>query len=210
MEIKMMLKIKYLIPFFWLLFLVPGSAQQNVNAGVSIGPEGLKSFYLSISNYYSVPEPQVVEIRQRKIPEEELPVVFFIARRAQVKPEVIVDLRLGGYSWYDISVKYGIYPDAYYVPLESPPGPPYGNAYGYYRNKPRNEWREILLSDEDIVNLVNLRFISESNHYKPEKIVEMRKEGNQFVVINHKIKGDNKGNQNHGKGRGQGKGNKKK
>ncbi len=203
----MRLKIKYLISLFWLLFLIPGFAQQDVNAGISIGPEGLKGFYLSISNYYRVPEPQVIRVRERRIPEDELPVVFFIAGRARVKPEVIVDLRLGGLSWYDISLKYGIYPDAYYVPLESQPGPPYGNAYGYYKNRPRKEWRRIRLTDEDIVNLVNLRFISDYNHYRPEKIAEMRKQGRQFVVINNDIRAEKKGNQIHGKGNHKGKGN---
>lgn len=197
----MMLKIKYLTPLFCLFFLTPGFAQQDVNAGISIGPEGVKSFYFSISEYYKTPEPQVIKIRERKIPDEELPVVFFIANTAGVNPGVIVDLRLGGSSWYDISVKYGIYPDVYYVPLESNPGPPYGKAYGYYKNKPRKEWKNIRLSDDDIINLVNLKFISQYNNYKPERIVEMRKEGKQFVVINNNVKAEKKGNKNHGKGK---------
>ncbi len=200
----MMIKVKYLFAFFVLLFLMPGFAQQDINAGISIGPEGLKSFYLSISNYYKVPEWQVERTREKQISDEELPVVFFIAGRAGVKPEVIINLRLGGSSWFDISVKHGIYSNDYYVPLETQPGPPYGKAYGYYKNKPRKEWKKIRLTDEDIINLVNLKFMSGYYNYKPDKIVEMRKEGKKFVAINDNIKSGKKekGNKTHGNGKG--------
>lgn len=205
----MIIKVKYLFAFILLLFPIPGVAQ-DFNAGISIGPEGLKSFYLSISNYYKVPEWQVVRTRERQIPDEELPVVFFIAGRAVVKPEVIINLRLGGSSWYDISVKYGIYSNDYYVPLETQPGPPYRKAYGYYKNKPKKEWKKIRLTDEDIINLVNLKFISGYYNYKPDKIAEMRKEGKKFVAINDNIKSEKKDKGNKTQVNGKGKGHKKK
>jgi hypothetical protein len=205
---KMMLKAKYLIPVFCLLFIKPGFAQTDINAGISIGPEGLKSFYFSISDYYQVPEPEVVKIRERKILEEELPVVFFIASKAGVKPEVIIDLRLGGSSWYDISVKYGIYADIYYVPLKLDPGPPYRKAYGYYKNKHRKKWKNIRLADEDIINLVNLRFISEYYSYRPEEIVKMRGAGKNYISINKHVKAQK--NKHQGQVNGKGKRNKNK
>jgi len=194
-------KLKKLVPFLSLFFILPAFAQ-NVDAGISIGPEGLKSFYFSISDYYHVPEKEVVVVRERKIPDEELPVVFFIARRAGVEPKVIVDLRLGGSSWYDISFRYGIYADVYYVPLVVDPGPPYGKAYGYYKNKPKKQWKKIKLADADIINLVNLRYISEYYNYKPEKIVKMRGEGKHYTVINENIKTETKGKNNKEKNKG--------
>ena len=210
MEIKIMLKAKNIIPLFSLLFLMQGNAQSDINAGISFGPEGFKSFYLSVSEYYRVPEQQVVVFRERKIPEEELPVVFFVAGITGVNPEVIVNIRLGGSSWYDISIKYEIYPDVYYVPLKSDPGPPYGNAYGYYKNKSRKEWKNIRLTDDDIINLVNLRFISEYYNYEPEKIIKMRGEGKHYVVINENVKVEKKGNKNHDKEKSKGNSNKNK
>lgn len=173
--------------------LITGVSHAQVNAGISIGSEGVRGFYLSVGEYYRVPEREVILIHERNIADEELPVVFFIAGRAGVEPGVIVNLRLGGMSWYDISIRYRIYPEAYYIPLSVKPGPPYGKAYGYYKNKPRKEWRKIKLSDNDIVNLVNLRFISEHYKYPPEIIVKMRTKGNQFVTINDNVKkGKNK------------------
>ena len=197
----MELKARFIIPFFLLIFLTKGFSQTDVKAGISIGPEGLRAFYLSVGEYYRVPENEVIIVRERKIPDEELPVVFFIAGRAGVDPNVIVDLRIGGSSWYSISVQYGIYPDVYYIPLAVDPEPPYGKAYGYYKKRPKSEWKKIQLADADIINLVNLRFISEHYNYVPENIIKMRSEGKHFALINDNIKTEKKGNKNSNNGK---------
>lgn len=200
----MILKIKYLIALFCVLFLMSGFPQTDIKGGISLGSEGLKSFYFSISDYYHVPVQKVEILRERKIHEEELPVVFYIAGIAGEKPEVIVNLRLGGSSWFDISLKYGIYSNVYYVPLKSnPSSPPYGKAYGYYKNKPRKEWKNIELTDEEIINFVNLRFISEHYNYNPAEVVKMREEGKNFVTINNIVKKGETGKKNNSKGKGQ-------
>jgi hypothetical protein len=189
---KMKPNASYIIVLFVFTFLSSIFSQTQVDAGISIGPEGLRGFYLSVGEYYRVPEREVIVIRERNIPDDELPVVFFLSARAGVEPRVIVDLRLGGMSWYDISIRYKIYPDVYYVPLPVSPGPPYGKAYGYYKKKPKKEWKKIRLSDSDIVNLVNLRFISEHYSYPPEKVIKMRSKGSHFTVINDNVKKGNK------------------
>jgi len=197
------MKWKYLISFICLIFLKTGFTQTDINAGISVGSEGIKSFYFSISDYFRVPEQQVEIIRERKISDEELPVVFYVAGLTGEKPEVIVDVRVGGSSWYDISMKYGINASIFYVPIESNPGPPYGKAYGYYKNKPKKEWKNIILTDEDIINLTNLRFISEYYNYDPDKVMKMRGEGKNFVVINNSVKANKSSSKNMGEGKNQ-------
>lgn len=191
----------YLVMLFICLYSSSVFAQTQVDAGISIGPEGLRGFYLSVGEYYRVPEREVIVIRERRISDDELPVVFFIANRARVEPRVIVDLRLRGMSWYDISIRYGIYPDVYYVPVAVTPGPPYGKAYGHYKKRKKSEWKKIKLADADIINLVNLRFISDHYGYAPDKVIKYRSEGRNFVVINDKIKKEKKGKKSSGKGR---------
>ena len=78
---------------------IPAVNASNVDLGVSIGPEGLRGFYLGISNYYRVPEREVVVIHDRGIPHDEIPVAFFITTRTHVAPSIIINLRLGGMSW---------------------------------------------------------------------------------------------------------------
>lgn len=184
-------------------------AQTAFSVSASVG-----DFHVAVANYYHVPERDVIVVRERRIPDDELPVVFFIAERARVPAARIVDLRLAGSSWWDISVRYGLGADVYYVPVAVVhSGPPYGRAYGHYK-KPRQQWNTIVLTDADIVNLVELRFMSEHDHVAPDRIVELRERDVDFVTIHGDVSGhrvaaarrdrddDNDQGENHGKGRG--------
>lgn len=195
-----------------LIFLSIGSnSEAGVDFGISIGDEGVKGFYLAVGDYYRVPQKEVIIIKERKIPDEEIPVVLFIASKVRVEPGIIIDLRLKGKSWLDITLHFGLSPEIFYVPVKETVviGPPYGKAYGYYKNKPKKEWKTIVLSDVDVVNLVNLRFISEHYGYPPEKVIKLRGEGKSFIVIadegkkeKEKTKEKVEGKKEKGKGKG--------
>lgn len=171
-----------------LLLWLPGSGRADVNFGLSIGDDGVKGFYLAVGDHYGVPEKEMVVIRQAKVSDEELPVIFFLARRTGAAPEAIIKLRLGGKSWMDISLRLGLDAEAYYVPVKHNPGPPYGHAYGHFNKKAKKQWREIRLNDADIVNFVNLRFVSDYYGYSPDEIIKMRENGKSFVAINAEVK----------------------
>ena len=159
-------------------------AQTAYSVSASIG-----NFHVAVSNYYHVPEREVIVVRERRIPEDELPVVFFIAQRANVPVARIVDMRLRGDSWWDISVRFGMGADAYYVPVTVVrSGPPYGRAYGHYK-KPKKQWNTIALTDADVVNLVQLRFISDHYHIAPDRVIEMRERNVDFISIHDNASG---------------------
>ncbi len=163
----------------------PASAGTQWNVGVSGGKDGIDGFHVSVGEYYRVPEKEVVVVHERGICDEELPVVFFIAQRAHVHPDSIVMLRNRGMSWMNITLHFGLSPEIYYVPVRY--GYPHGNAYGYYQHNPRSEWRRIALKDRDIVNQVNLRFMSEHHGYSPERVMQYRSQGRSFTTINRDI-----------------------
>ncbi len=177
-----------IVVFASLINISSNSEATNIDIGVSVSDEGLRGFYLSVSDYYRVPYREVFIIKERGIFYEEVPVVFFISQRARVAPSVIVDLRLSGRSWLDIIIHFGLSPEIFYVPVRVVPGPPYGKAYGYYKNKPKKEWKKIVLADDDIVNLVNLRFISKHYAYSSDNVIRMREKGKSFIDINHEIR----------------------
>ncbi len=194
---------RILVIFLTLIVLSLGSlipqAKASVDIGVSIGDEGLRGFYLAVGDYYRVPQREVIIIKERGMPYEEMPVVLFIAGRARIAPEIIVDLRLRGMSWMDITLRFSLTPEIYYVPVRV--GPPYGKAYGYYMNKPKKEWKKIVFKDSDIINLVNLKFISEHYKYSPKEVIKMREEGKSFIVVNDEIKKGKKEKPEKGKGK---------
>ncbi len=151
-----------------------------------------EGFYAAIGTYYKVPHRDVVILRERGIPLDEMPVVFFIASRARVEPSVIIDFRLRNRGWMDIMLHFGLSPEILYVPVKRVYGPPFGKAYGYYKNKPKKDWKYIVLDDDDVINLVNLRFVSEHYGYPPEKVIEMRSKGKAFIEINREIERERK------------------
>jgi len=192
----------------------PVVAETQWGLGLSGGNEGITGFNLSVGNFYRVPEREVLFVRDRGIHQEELPVVFFLAQRANVAPGAIVDLRLRGMNWMDITLHFGLQPDIYYVPVRvvGKQGPPYGNAYGYYKKHPKREWKKIRFKDDEIVNQVNLKFISEHYGYDPAQVMKHRSEGRRFTEIDRDVreqregkkkdkdwKEDRKGQQRHGK-----------
>jgi len=178
-------------------------AQTAVAVSAQIG-----SFHVAVANYYGVPQREVIVVRERRIRDEEIPVAFFIAQRARVTPATVVDLHLRGMSWWDISLHYGIGPEVYYVPVSVAPGPPYGKAYGHYKKKSRKHWNAIVLSDDDIVNLVQLRFLSDYYQVPPERVIDLRARQGDFVVVHAEVSRHRAGEKDrdhegkNGKGRG--------
>ncbi|MBP1779493.1 MAG: hypothetical protein H6Q86_5504 [candidate division NC10 bacterium] len=134
--------------------------------------------------------------------------MYFLAARAHVAPAAIISLRVQKMPWLDIAFHYHLTPDIFFIPVTTERiGPPYGHAYGYCRKHgPTRDWRKFALTDHDVVNLVNLRFVSEHYRVSPEAVMAMRSRESRFVVINDDIKrGNEKGKADKQKQKGNGK-----
>lgn len=194
----------------------PAWASQ-VDLGLAVSDGRLRSFYIAVGDHYRVAPRTVFDLRTRhRLLDEELPVVFFLAARAHVGPQVVIDLRLGRRSWFDVAVRLGLSPEIFFVPVRlERVGPPYGNAYGYYRKHgTAGDWRKIVLADREVIDLVNLRFLSEYHGVAPDEIMALRGRQTSFVRIHDEIgRGRDKGAAARGpaaKGGPKPKGNKKK
>ncbi len=186
-----MLRTNFLgIIFSCMLFTGSASGQPEWNVDISGGPKGIDGFHISVGDYYKAPKKEVVVIHERGIEDEELPVVYYISRRARVSPSAVVDLRLRGLSWMDVTLHYGLSPDIYYVPVTVvEEHHPHGHAYGYYKKHHKHHhWKKIRLEDRDIVNQVNLKFISDHYRCAPEKVIRYRSEGRHFREIDQDFK----------------------
>ena len=120
------------------LSLFPGTVytqDTRVDLSISVADGELRSFYLAVSYHYGITAEDVVAVKERhRFSNEELPVVYYLAARARVKPSAIIDLRMNHMSWLDISFRYGLTPEIFFIPLiVENVGPPYGKAYGYYK-----------------------------------------------------------------------------
>lgn len=162
----------------------------QVDLGLAVSDGRLRSFHVAVGEHYRVAPSAVVDLRARyRLADEDLPVVYFLAARAHVGPQAVIDLRLAKRSWFDIAVHFRLSPEVFFVPVrEERLGPPYGHAYGYYRTRGRaGDWRGLVLADREVVDLVNLRFLSEYHGLDPDDIISRRGRQASFVGIHDEI-----------------------
>jgi hypothetical protein len=164
------------------------SAAAQVQAGAVVSGEGLRSFYFAIGNYYQVPEREVVVVRERAVPPDEVPVVFFVARQAHVEPTVIVDLRRRGLSWSDVALHFRLDPDIYYFNG----GPPYGHAYGYWKKHPPR--------DAEVIDAVNVHFLSDYHRVSPDSVRADRSRGSSYAFVAQGFENKSRKGEEHRKG----------
>ncbi|MDD5210799.1 MAG: hypothetical protein PHV62_00145 [Sulfuricurvum sp.] len=165
-------------------FLSTGVSAANYDIGISGSDRGIDGFSLSVGNYYNVPRQEIMVI-ERSMPREEMSVVYYLASRSHRDARFITDLRLSGMSWWDISFRLGLDPRTLYV-VESRrhSGPPYGQAYGYDKH---NKYR---LRDSEIVDLVNVRFLSDYHHISVDDVIDRRRTGENYNNINEHYRGN--------------------
>lgn len=168
-----------------LLFPVAGSSAENL-AQAPVRQQAPLFFRNAVSQYFQVPEEQVALAGKGKIKEEELPVLFLIVQKGQVSLEKVVQLRGKGASWLTTARKFGVTPGSFYVPLKKAEGP-FRKPYGYFKSRKPAKWKNIVLRDQEIVNLVNLKFLSELYKLTPEQIAGWRTKGKSFVDINAEL-----------------------
>ena len=171
-----------------LLAAVPAKAQ--ISLGMSFNSGDGNNFYLAVGQNFNVPQREVMVIRERHIPDEELPVIFFIASRAHVTPSEVANRRLAGAFYIDIVRYYRLSPSIFYVALDGDPGNEYSRAYDQWRT-PRTRWSRMSLEDDDIIKMVNLQFVTKQYDVRPEEVVRLRDRHDGFVQVTDEVTSHN-------------------
>lgn len=161
-----------------LSFGLAAFSQAQVGLSVSASGKGLDAFHLAIGDYFKVSVQQIQTCQDSQIPDDEQPVVFFLAQRANVSPESVILLRKRGLGWMQIARQLRINPSLFYVQGDYS-GTPYENG----GRRLRDPKHKVVLNDADIVNFVNLKFASEHYGRETQEIVKMRAGGEAFTAI---------------------------
>jgi hypothetical protein len=113
----------------------------------------------------------------------ELPVAYFIARYGLGDPQRVRELRQQGHSWQQVAAAHGLGPEVFYFPLPNPSGRALSAAYEKFHGLPRAHWPTLELTDEEIVGLVNLRFLAEHSGERAARVAELNAQGHDFLAI---------------------------
>jgi len=158
----------------------------DVSVGLPIGDDA--RLFLNITNEYYAPPPQVatVVVRRCPHPEDDYPVILFLARASGRSPGEILDLRLRGDSWSVVMHRLRVVPSVLFAGIDRDPGPPYGRAWGHYKNHRR---RKFEIRDRDFVDLIKLQVASKYYRVSPSMVVAERRRGRtveQFAADRHR------------------------
>lgn len=169
------------------LALVLRRAEADVDLNETLSQRERRSFYRAAGNYYHASRQEIAAIG-RKLPHpDEIPVALHFARCAGLDPKQVLKHRLEGGSWTDVLEHLNLSPEIFYVPVVSPMKLAAEGSRETSGARDPETWRVLALLDTDIVNLVNLKFISDYYGYRPEQVIALSALGWSFAAIHAEL-----------------------
>lgn len=172
------------------LFVVAGLAAPTAQAGLDIDFGATirigdsDDLFLSVSaRYFDADRRSIDRVALYYRNPDDLTVALFVARRSGKSADVIHHLRTDGLSWWEISLRLGMPMDVWFVPVKRDPGPPYGKAYGHWKNHKRDKRHAVALTDGDVRNLVAVRMLHEYYGVSVDVAMEWRSSGHDLRVL---------------------------
>jgi len=166
---------------------VCAATAQEVDMGATLPPGSPHEYYQAVGEYFQVSKRQVVVIVKRWPHFGDLPVALFIAAKAKVSVGLIVEARRLGKDWLDIARLHKLSAADFYLPVTAVVGQPFREVYGKFAAVGQEAWPQVALKDEDVVNLVNLRFLSEHYRCSPHVVMELRAAGQPYDAIEREV-----------------------
>ncbi len=194
------------------LVLAPGSAPLRAeidfaaSLSIPLGDDGRVFINLASNHYHADPDVVVYASTRLGDPVNELPVALFIATEANRPVRAVLELRLGGESWNNIFVSFGLPYSGLFAELPADPGPPYGKAWGYWKKHKKQPSARIVLSDTEFTDLVHLHVTTRALGIDAREAIRLRAKGSRFDVIAGNAYRAKHAGKNAGKSKGKGQG----
>jgi hypothetical protein len=152
---------------------------------VSAAQDAERAYFRAVAGFFQVAEGELAILAHGgEIPAEELPVALFMARRGGVSPEAVIALRGSGRGWPELAQRFGVGANALHVPLGD--GVAMGTLAPLYRRfsaTPVDQWQTLILSDNEIVALVNVRVLAQALGVEPDQVAGRAGSAATFVEV---------------------------
>jgi hypothetical protein len=161
----------------------PARATLDISFGAAVHTDDDTDVYLAVSTRYFERDRADVNRWNRECRDpDDLAVALFIASHCGKNPDLVFSMHKGGLSWWDVSLRLGVKPDVWFVPVRRDPGPPYGKAYGYHK-KHGHHPDQMRLTDADLRNLVAVRVLHDYYGVSAEVAMDWRSSGRSLREI---------------------------
>lgn len=173
-------------------------AGQDIDFDASVQLDDRAEIWVAISSRYFDQDRRIVEsLSVRYNDPDDLAVALYIGKRSGRSPEQVFSLFDRGLTWWDVGFKVGLEPDVWFVETSRTPGPPYRRAYGYWKKHRQDRRHVMVLTNDDVRNLVAARLIHEYFGMPIDEAMRIRAGGDNLRYIMAE-----QYRQRHGKGRG--------
>jgi hypothetical protein len=176
---------KRLSLIFSLLLVISLFGFTKSNAQLPLPPEA--EIMKKVTTAFFKAPPDVVKKVEigLPMPDTDMHIALFLSQEAKVSVDMLFPWRKAGQSWLDIAVRLGLPPTVFFVevPTNVKVGPPYGKAYGHYKKHKKDKKAKIVLSDDEVRNLVHLKITSAYFGLPPSEVIKMREVGKPFKEI---------------------------
>lgn len=144
-----------------------------------------EDYYTAVSGYFQISIDTVVDLVKLGIADIDLPVTCIIARNNKVTPNRIAEVRTAENSWMEIVDARGLSPELFYFMLVGEiESKTYAPIFARFDTTARSQRKNLILTDGEIQDIVNLKFIYSHHDYSVFKVMAMRDNGKGFVEIN--------------------------
>jgi hypothetical protein len=202
-------RIALLLPLAFFLGIPAGRAAVSFDVAVGMNVNEDTRIFLNITNQTWQPTVPATVVQRCRYPEDDFPVVAFLAYHSHRDPNFILRLRTDGYSWSEIFYRVHVDPGVLFVGIDRDPGPPYGKAWGYWRNNSRHgHHAHYRFSDRDVVGLVKVQTVSRHFGTSPFSVIDAQRHGERMEAYSagrwRQKNGRQTWSENHGQDHGRG------
>lgn len=157
-------------------------------AGVASANNLNDEYFAAVGSYYHASYEEVFALAD-EVGVNDVTVAYAIAERAKVSIDKVVELRSDGGSWQEVAADCGLGVGSFYVMVSGKiDSRTFKPIFAKFASKPEFKWAELEFSDQEIVNLVNLKTLSSQYDYSIFDVMAMKDVGSDWPRINQKVK----------------------
>lgn len=133
-----------------------------------------EDFAVAVGDYFGISKAKILETAGQ-VTAEELSVVCYVAERSKMKVSDVVNLRKNSEDWAQVIAECGLTSaDMFVWGIGGASSKTYSPIVERYKSRASKTWNEISLSDNEIVDLVNLRFVLGHFGTTPQDVMSAR------------------------------------
>ncbi len=148
----------------------------------------LEAYTKAVSEYFKADLAEVQEAASYLPRTDELPVLYYMSLKAGTDPVTVAKERYEGAKWLTLLQQNGLGSDLFHIQVRGfVPSGVYQPILDKYSEDNPASWKSAPLTDRDVLNLANLKFISDHYGYSMYRVMAMRDKGRSFPQIQSEV-----------------------